>query len=308
MKKTLALIMLSVLLLTAFASCKAEKKDLHVLTLKGPTGIGMVKLIEDNPTYTVDIASAPDEVAAAVINGEFDIAAVPINLAATLYKKTNGAVKIAAINTLGVLYILENGNTINSLADLEGKKIYATGQGATPEYVLNALLKENNINCEIEFLSEHAALASKMTSGDVVLGMLPEPNVTAALSGNDKLRIAIDLTKEFEKTFEYKLAQGCIIVNAEFAKNNPKALDNFMKQYKASVEFVNSKVDEAATLCEKYEIIPKAPLAKKAIPNCNIVFIEGEEMKTMSNNIFKMLFEANPQSVGGAIPDEAIYR
>lgn len=307
MKKTLALIMLSILLLTVFASCKADKKDLHILTLKGPTGIGMVKLIEDNPNYTVDIANAPDEVAAAVINGDFDIAAVPINLAATLYKKTNGAVKIAAINTLGVLYILENGDTINSLADLEGKKIYATGQGATPEYILNALLKENNISCEIEFLSEHAALAAKMISGDVVLGMLPEPNVTAALSGNEQLRIAIDLTEEFEKTFDYKLAQGCIIVNAEFATNNAKALDSFMKKYKESVDFVNSNVDEAAALCEKYEIIPKAALAKKAIPNCNIVFIEGDEMQTMSNNIFKMLFEANPQSIGGAIPDEAIY-
>ena len=307
MKKAVIFI-LTIIFLLSFASCTAKKKDLHVLTLKGPTGIGMVKLIEDNPNYTVDIASAPEEVTAAVIKGEFDIAAVPINLAATLYKKTNGAIKIAAINTLGVLYILENGNTISSLSDLDGKKIYATGQGATPEYILKALFKENNINCEIEFLTEHAALATKMISGDIILGMLPEPNVTAALSGNDKLRIAINLTEEFEKTFNYKLAQGCIIVNTEFAKNNKNALDDFLKEYKASVDFVNTKVDEAAALCEKYEIIPKAALAKKAIPNCNIVFIDGDEMKTMSNNIFKMLFDANPQSIGGSIPDEAIYR
>lgn len=307
MKKFVTLLIVLALLIPIY-SCGAEDVNLRVLTLKGPTGIGMVKLIKDNPDYNFTISSAPDEVAAAVIKGDFDIAAVPINLAATLYKKTEGNVKVAAINTLGVLYVLENGTTINSLEDLEGKKIYATGQGSTPEYILGALLEKKGIACEIEYLTEHSALAAKMVSGDVVIGMLPEPNVTSALSGNADLRIAIDITEEWESSFGYKLVQGCIIVNTDFAEKNSKALDNFLKEYKNSVEYVNSNVDDAAALCEEYEIIPKAALAKKAIPNCNITFVDGTEMKTMGDGIFKVLFDADPKSIGGALPDEAIYR
>ncbi|HBL84149.1 MAG: hypothetical protein A2Y17_12855 [Clostridiales bacterium GWF2_38_85] len=307
MKKILAFI-LATFMIFAFSACEEEKVSLDILTLKGPTGIGMVKLMKDNPDYNFTISSAPDEIVAAVIKGEYDIAAVPINLASTLYAKTNGELQIAAINTLGVLYILENGNTINSLEDLEGKKIYATGQGSTPEYILNALLEKKGVNCEVEYLTEHTALVTQMVSGDILIGMLPEPNVTTALSSNQDLRIALDLTEEWNKLFDYELIQGCIIVNKKFAEENENTLKTFLKDYKASVDYVNANLDDAATLCETYEIIPKAALAKKAIPNCNITYIDGDEMKSMTQGIFNMLYEQNPQSIGGAIPDEAIYR
>ena len=296
---------------------KEEKPEsIRVITLAGPTGMGMAKLIEDDTNgktaynYEFTVASAPDQVSPEVIKGNYDIAAVPVNLASVLYAKTEGKLQVAGINTLGVLYMLENGNTINSVADLKGKTIYATGQGSNPEYVLRYILTKNNIDPDkdvtIEFLAEHAELATKLKNNSVAIGMLPEPQVTAATTGSE-VRIALDLTKEWDKVSEYKLVQGCIIVRKEFADKYPTALAKFLEEYKNSVDFVNTNIDEASTLIEKAGIIPKAAVAKKAIPNCNICLITGEEMKSSVSQMLKVLFEANATSVGGKLPDDEFY-
>ncbi|MEG1846508.1 MAG: MqnA/MqnD/SBP family protein [Oscillospiraceae bacterium] len=320
MKKFLALI-LSLSLVFSLAACTGktqapkEKAQIKIASLKGPTGIGTAKLMSDNEagttknSYTVSLVSDPNEVASGIIAGTYDVAACPLNLASVLYKKTNGNIQMLNINTLGVLYLLENGNTINSINDLAGKTIYATGQGATPEYVLNYILEKNGLKdkVKIEYKAQHAELATLMASGEVVIGMLPEPNVTSTIAQNKNVRIALNLTKEFEKVSGVSLAMGCLVVRKDFAEANKAAIDTFMQEYKASVEYTKTNLDETSTLCETYGIIPKAAMAKMAIPNCNITFIAKADMKKMATENLTVLMNANPQSVGGAIPGEDFW-
>lgn len=300
----------------------AQDVTLNVATLKGPTGIGMVKLMKDAKDgstankYNFTLAGAPDEITAKFMKGEFDIATVPVNLAATLYNKMKGNVQVMAVNTLGVLYILENGNSIHSISDLKGKTIYATGKGATPEYILNYLLEQNGIDPEkdvtIEYKSEHAELATLMASGKAEICMLPEPNVTSVLRENKDVHRALNLTTEWDKATEKAgkkstLAQGCIIVNKEFAQKNKGAVDKFLTEYKASVDYVTASAVDASQLVEEFGIMPKALIAELAIPNCNIIFLEGDTMKSTMQANLNVLFQANAKSIGGAMPGDDFY-
>ena len=316
MKKLLALLLTCILLCSVGCTASESPDSIRIFAMKGPTGMGMTKMINDsadgNSAYSFTIASSPDEIAAEVIKGSYDIAAVPANLAAVLYQKTDGNLMIGAVNTLGVLYILENGNTIQSISDLQGKTIYATGQASTPEYVLNYILEANKIDCKVIYLAEHAELATQMSAGSVVLGMLPVPNVTTVLAGNKDVRIALNLTEEWTKAAQKNgdssaLYQGCIVIRREFAEKYPDALKEFLKDYEASVEFVNTNHDEAASMMEAAGIIPKAAVAKKAIPDANIVYLAGDEMKAGLNGFFEVLYRFNPASVGGSLPDENIF-
>lgn len=315
MKKIVSIV-LSVLMLAAVftaSACnkqeKAQDTDIRIAALKGPTGMGMVKLIGDEyPHYKVSIEASPDALAPRFISGDVDVAAVPINLASTLYNKLNGDVVVLGVATLGVLYILEDGSEINSFADLGGKKLYATGQGATPEYILKYLLEKNNVEeYEIEYIAEHAALATMMAAGEAKIGMLPQPNVTAAMNQSDKLRIALDLTEEWNKVSDAQLVQGVVIARKAFVEANKAAVETFIKDYEASTKFVNEKVDDAAKLIAEAEILPQEGLAKKAIPNCNIKFISGADMKKAVSGMLGVLFEANPQSIGGKLPADDFY-
>ncbi len=291
-----------------------DETEIRIGTLKGPTGMGMAKLISDsaeNAQYKVELYSAPDDITADIISGDLDIAAVPVNLAAVLNKKTNGDVLIGAVNTLGVLYLLENGNTISEISDLKGKTIYATGQGSTPEYILNYILEKNGIDPEkdvtIEYLAEHAELATQLAGNSVSIGMLPEPNVTSVLMQNENVRVALDMTEEWGKVSDTDLVQGCIVVSREFAEKHESLLSKFISDYKASVDFVNNNISEAASLIAEAGIVPKAPIAEKALKRCNIVCVTGEEMKNMVKNMLSVLFEAKPASVGGELPGDDFY-
>lgn len=299
----------------------ASKTAVNIAAIKGPTGIGLTKLMEANDAgtaanaYNFTLANGPDDVVGMVTSGEVDIAAVPSNLASTLYNKTQGKVQIAAINTLGVLYILTSRDDIQTLSDLEGKTLTATGQGATPEYVLNYILKQNGLEDKvtIEYKAEHSELATLAAAGEVDLCMLPEPNVTAVLMQNENMHIALDLTKEWEKATtdagipNSQLTMGVIIVNQEFAASHPEAMTDFLAEYKQSVEAVNANAQEAGALVEQYGIMPKAAAATKAIPNCNIVMIQGQDMVDIERNFLQILFDANPKAVGGAMPSEDFY-
>ena len=319
MKKIIALLMCAVLALGILAGCSKEATPdaIRVFTLKGPTGMGMAKMIYDassNETapYQFTVAAAPDEITAEIINGNYDIAALPTNLAALLYAKTGGELMIGAVNTLGVLYVLENGNTIQSIEDLAGRTIYATGKASTPEYVLNYILAANNIQCEVIYLTEHSELATQMSAGSVVIGMLPVPNATTVLNGNKEVRIALNLTEEWEKAAEKNgddgaLYQGCVVIRREFAEKYPSAVKAFLEEYKASVDFVNNTPEEAAGVIAEVGIIPAAPVALKAIPDANIVCIVGDEMRIGLDGFFKVLYKFDPASVGGNVPDENIY-
>lgn len=319
MKKIISIILTAIIVLSALSlfSCSKEQTEVKVFALKGPTGMGMAKLMDENNNgktdnkYTFTIASSPDEITAEIIKGNYDIAAVPTNLASVLYNKTEGKIRVAAVNTLGVLYILENGDTISSINDLNGKKIYATGQASTPEYVLNYILEANGIDCEVSYLADHSELATLMISGETTIGMLPVPNATTVLAQSDA-RIAVNITEEWEKAAELNgdngaLYQGCIIINPDFISAHPEAVEDFLDEYEDSVEFVNGNKSEAAVLIEKYGIIPKAAIAEAAIPNANIVCLTGKEMANGLMGFYEVLHSFNPASVGGKLPTEDIF-
>ena len=301
------------------SSAAAKKVKINVAAIKGPTGVGMANLMKaaDDKTagndYAFQVVTDPNEIVGKISNGDVDIAAVPTNLAASLYAKTNGKVKMLAVNTLGVLYIMENGETVKAVEDLKGKTIYSTGQGANPEYVLRYLLTKNGLepgkDVTIEFLAENEELNTKLVSGDISLALVPEPNVTAVQAQKAELRVALDIYDEWNKTAgdDSKLMMGCVIARKEFIEEHPEAVKAFLNEYKTSIEKASSDLEGTAALCETYGIIPKAVLAKKAIPRCNLTYIDGNAMMEQIKGYFDVLFEANPKSLGGALPDESFY-
>lgn len=293
----------------------APDKKVSVMALKGPTAMGMVKMMDGNESYDFSITGAIDEVTPALIQGEADIAAVPANLSSVLYNKTEGKVKVIAINTLGVLYIVENGDSVQSVGDLKGKTIYASGKGATPEYALNYILTENGIDpakdVTIEWKSEHTECLAAVASSENGIALLPQPFVTTAQMKSDNLRVALDLTKEWDALQEGResasaMLTGVVVARADFIEENPEAVASFLAQYKESVAFVNENLEEGSALIEKYDIIPAA-VAKKAVPACNIVCIDGAEMKEKLSGYLSVLFEQNPKAVGGALPADDFY-
>ena len=299
---------------------------IKVAAIKGPTGMGMVNMM-DNDTYDFTLTSDPTEVAMLLATGKVDIAACPLNLAANLYKKTNGGVQMLAINTLGVLYLVTNGETVNTLSDLNGKTIYATGQGATPEYILADLLAANGVTAvQVEYLSEHSELAAKVATGDCKIAVLPEPFVTVATNKNSAATVALSLTDVWNDAHpESRLAQGCVVARKAFIDSNPDGVAAFLADARSSVEYVNTNplaasakmvlqeiVDESlfsipADTAEKKQDSAKTQKANEVIGRCNIVLIEGAEMQQIADENYKVLFAADPTSVGGALPDGALY-
>lgn len=315
MKRIVAMITAAVMLfsLAAFAACSKKQDDteIRIAALKGPTGMGMVKLADKQnyPNYTVSIEASPDALNPRIISGEVDVAAVPVNLASVLYNKLDGDISVLAVSTLGVLYVVEAGSEVNSVADLAGKTVYATGQGATPEYILNYLLDKNGVagSVEVNYIGEHAALATMLADGSAEIGMLPEPNVTSTLAGNDDLRIALNLTEEWNKVCSTELVQGVVIARKSFVNEHPEAIEQFLREYEKSSAFVNENIDEAAKLIVDAGILGNVEIAKKAIPNCNISFSKGEAMHKAVEGMLAVLFEANPKSIGGKLPDKDFY-
>ena len=314
MKKILS-VMLVVMMLMG-VSAMAENTLPRVAAMKGPTAMGMVKMMNDNPdAYQFEIQAAIDVVTQKLVKGEVDIAAVPANVASVLYNNTKGKIQVLAVNTLGVLYIVENGDSVKSVEDLKGKTIYASGKGATPEYALNYLIEENGLKNDvtIEYKAEHAECLAALLANEGSVAMLPQPFVTTAQMKNDKIRIALDMNKEWEalqadKEAKSALLTGVVVARTEFVQNNPQAVADFLDLYHQSVEYTNANVEEAAKLIgsETYNIIPEA-VAKIALPYCQIVCIEGAEMQEKLSGYLSVLFAQNPSAVGGQLPDEAFY-
>lgn len=296
------------------------KPVLRVGTLKGPTGFGMLQLMDradadaaDN-TYEFSVVGNPNELVTKMTTGELDAAAIPSNLAATLYNKTQGQVQLAAINTLGVLYLVTDGTVVEDVSSLQGQTVYSSGQGAVPEYAWNYILSAHGLakSVQTEYLSEHAELASRLIAGKISMAVLPEPFVTQVAQKKPSLTVALDLTKEWDKATELLgggdsvLTMGALVVRKEFAEENAEAFDHFLAEYKASVQYVTENPKEASLLSETYDIMPAA-VAEKAIPNCNIVFLEGDDMKSKTSDFLQVLFDSNPQAVGGELPQDDFY-
>lgn len=314
-KKLLTMIAAAAIAITT-AGCGSKPADINVAVIKGPTGVGMVSLMDSaangkaSNNYTFTVASAPTEVVPLIATGEVDIAAVPTNLAATLYKKTNGNVRMLAVNTLGVLHILEKGDSVNSVADLKGKTLITSGQGSNPEYILRYVLEKNGLDPDkdltIEFVASNDEITAALVSGKADLAMIAEPAATSVLKKAEGFRRALDISAEWDKVSDSGLMMGCVVVRADFLAENEDAVKAFLKEYEKSIKACDD-VDATATLCEEQGIIPAAAVAKEAIPNCNITFVSGKDMQTGVTEYFKVLFDGNPASIGGELPPDDLF-
>lgn len=310
MKRILVYIMV---LLSAFMLSAGE---VDVAALRGPTSMGLVKLMEESEngftdnSYSFTLEGAPDAIVPLLVKGDIDAAAIPGNLASVLYNNTKGQIEVVAINTLGVLYIVENGDSIQSVDDLRGRTIYSAGKGSTPEYALQYILSSNGLEVGkdvfIEWKSEHAECVAALKADKNGCAMLPQPFVATAMMQDSNIRIALDLNDLWEEKVGSVLITGVTVVRKDFASENPETLQAFMEDYASSVEYAQCDVPGAAALIGKYGIVPeKAALA--ALPYCRISFITGEEMKEALSEYLSILYDANPKSVGGALPDDGFY-
>ena len=293
--------------------------EINLYVLSGPTGIGAMNLWaasdagDTKNTYHITMPGANDEVVAALSKGDADIAAVATNLAATLYNKTDGGVTVLAVNTLGVLSLLSNGQEVNAVSDLKGKTVYAPGQGANPEYILRYVLTGNGLDPDkdvtLQFVGEGSELLTVWQSDPEAVILAPQPVATSILMQNENAKTLFDMTEEWDKIAggDSTLMMGCVIVRNEFLQANPGAVELFLQEYAASIEKAQSDVEGTAALCEQYGLIPKAALAQKAIPSCGLTFVTGAEMKTGLSGYLQVMFDANPKSVGGALPGDNFY-
>lgn len=291
----------------------------RVGSLKGPTSMGLVQLMDKNTgssalcDYEFTMVTAADELLGKVASGDLDIALVPANVASVLYNKTEGGISVIDINTLGVLDIVASDDSIKSIADLKGKTLYLTGKGTTPDYVIRYLMEGNGLtesDITLEYKSEAAEVAAVLKEQPDAIGMLPQPFVTAACAQNENLKIVLDLTEEWKAIQGEggsQLVTGVTVVRNAFLEEYPDAVTLFLAEHQESAAFANETPDKASELIAAAGIIEKAPVAKKALPYCNITCITGEEMKTALSGYLQVLFEQDAKSVGGKLPDDGFY-
>ena len=292
-----------------------DRTQVDFMVLSGPTGVGAAKLLSDNDAgttlnaYNAEVVTENGQIQTALTSGEVDIAAIATNVAANLAAQSDGSIQMLAVNTLGVLYILDKNVGVTSLADLSGKTIYATGKGANPEYILNYLLTQNGVDpatdVTIEWLTAEE-VSAKMISSDSAVCMLPVPAATALMAKDSAVKQAISLSDAWDELGNGSLAMGCVVARSDFVEEHPEAVDAFLTEYAASIAYVNEHPEEAAALIEQYGIVPKAAVAKAAIPQANMVCLTGDELKGISD-YYEVLYAADPTSIGGAIPDDNFY-
>ena len=319
-RKMLILAVMAVLLLGALAGCgqREEPAAVRVGGLKGPTSMGLVFLREQAQSgqaaqeYEFTMAVAADELLPLMIKGELDIALIPANVASVLYNKTDGGVSVIDINTLGVLYLVSGDNTIDSMESLRGRTVYLTGKGTTPDYVLQYLLRANGIDpseCTLEYRSEATEVAALLAEQPQAAGLLPQPFVTVACAQNEELDVVLDMNQQWNlaQGEGSSMVTGVTVVRNAFLQEHPGAVQSFLEEHAASVRAIQEDPDKGAQLVVAAEIITKEPIARKAIPQCNITYIDGEEMRQALSGYLQVLFEQDPASVGGKVPGEDFY-
>ena len=328
MKKIVSILLALLMLVLPLAACDqqnedkeqsdAEKTVVRLAGMKGPTSIGLVGLLEEDEKettkndYEFSLHGAASEIVPKLTKGELDIAAVPANLASTLYNNTEGEIKLLAVNNLGVVYIVAKNEEIASVADLKGKTIFATGKGSTPEIALDYILTQNGIDPDndvtVEYRDEASAILPELQKNESAIALLPQPYVTVAASKVEGLKVVLDLNEEWEKLNpDCGLVTGVIVVRKQFAEENPDAVKAFLDEYKASVETVLEDIPNAAALVAKHGIFDNAAVIEKAIPKCNLTFISGEDMKAPVSKYLGVSYEQNPKSIGGKLPEDDFY-
>lgn len=319
MKKTTLCALAAAITAMIGTTVYASEDAVHIGSLKGPTSMGIVSMMEKseagetNFDYEFTMATAADELLAGIISEDLDIAMVPANVASVLYAKTQGGIHVIDVNTLGVLSLMECGGTIQSVSDLAGKTVYLTGKGTSPDYVLQYLMTENGLSAEdvtLEYKSEPTEVVSILSQDDTAIGLLPQPFATSAAMQNENLQTALDLTQEWEKVQGENgssLVTGVTIVRNGFLTEHEDAVQDFLSEHEISAAYTNENPADAAELIAAKEIVAKAPIAERAIPSCNITCIEGEKMKTALEGYLKVLYDFDPASVGGSLPDDDFY-
>ncbi len=314
---TMALLMLVPMVLSSCAKDPDAELEMKIYALNGTTALGMAQMIDkaknntDTMNYNITLHASADAITGAITGGECAIAALPTNVAAKLYKASEGKLQLLALNTLGVLYLLDTEGTVQSLNDLKGKTVYLPGAGSNPEFITAALLQSAGIGAEVTLdttsYPSPDALQAAIIAGKAPLAVLPEPKVTVVTTQKSEVKVALDLTKEWEAiNGENTLVQGCLVVNTAFAEEHPAEVKQFLADYKASVEYISAGSEDAVNMIVNAGILPKAAIAKKALPKCNLCFIAGEDMKPVMKTFCEKLFAFNPASVG-AVPDDGFY-
>ena len=289
---------------------------LRIGSLKGPTTMGIVNMMKDSEegkttgNYEFEMATQPDELASKLVAGDLDIALLPANLASVLYNKTEGGISFVDINTLGVLYCVTGDESVKTVADLAGKTVITTGQGATPEYSIRYLLDKNEVtDCTLDFKSEATEVAAVLENDPTSIAVLPQPFVTSLLIKNENVKIAFSLADEWENLSERsQLITGVTVVRNEYLDEHVDEVENFIDEHVASVVAATSDEERTAELIAEYGIIEKKEIAKAALPNCNIVCITGEAAGEILEGYLETLFEQDPKSVGGQLPDNDFYK
>ena len=311
MKRLLSLF-LCLLLVLSLASCAQKSDSVRIGVLKGPTGLGASYLMEQNEqnlsknTYEFTVAGSADELTGRLLSGDLDLAALPTNVIASLSNKSGGEIVALGVNTLGVLYVLENGNSVHTVSDLAGKTVTAAGQGTTVEYILSAILAGNSVETDVVWTAEHAETATLALAGNADLIVLPEPMVTSTMLKNSDLRIALSLTDEWNALGYGVLPMGGFAVRKAFLNEHPDQVANFVDEYGDSVDFINMNTADGAVLAEKFDIIAAA-VAEKAAPQCNMVWLFGDGYRASYKEFLTVLYEQNPASIGGALPGDDFY-
>ena len=291
----------------------------RVASLKGPTSLGLLFLMdkankgETANTYEFRMATGADEILPLMVKGDLDIALIPANVASILYHKTQGGVEVIDINTLGVLYMVSGEDGLADFTDLKGKTIYLTGKGTTPDYVLQYLLNANGMSVDdvtLEYKSEATEVASVLAEDPTAIGLLPQPFVTAACMQNDALKVIFDLNEEWNKVqgaSGSSMVTGVTVVRKEFLEENEEAVKDFMEEHNASAEAINADPATGAALAVEAQIVAKEPIAQKAIPDCNITYMDKAEMKQALSGYLDVLFHQDSQSIGGGLPESDFY-
>lgn len=295
----------------------AKPLDVVVATLKGPTGISMIKMIDGAPTLgdgvkvKYDVYSAPEELTAKLVAKQVDFATIPTNQAALLYNKMPDY-QLAATSIWGVMYIVSSGEKVESVTDLKGKTICLSGKGNTPDIALRYILEANKLDPEkdvkLEYIAEHSEVAAKFVSGLVKHVLLPEPFATGAIMKLKGAKTTVDLQKEWAKASgNSEFPQTCLVVRSEFAKNNPDVVQNLLNRYKESIDWVNANLDEAGKLVEKNNLGLNAVAVKMSIPRCNMKYVSAEDSKNAVNLFLGVILKYNSQFVGGKLPGENFF-
>lgn len=325
MKKFISILLVSLIAFSVFAQGAKEGADLsflngkenvsvRVTALKGPTGMGLVSLMDKSESgavngneYTFELIGAPSEIPAKLLKGESDIAAIPANLASVIYNNSNGKVEVLAVNTLGVLYLIGSGDEITDLSTLNGKTIYASGKGSTPEYALMYILEQAGVKANVEWKSEHAECVAAILNDSNAVALLPQPFATTAMLKNSSLHAILDLNKAWASYSDGSaLVTGVVVARKAFIQEHKDAVDQFLLDYAASTTFANENVKDAAKLVGKYNIVPEN-VASIALPKCNIVCITGTEMKEKLSGYLEVLYSQNAKAVGGKLPLDDFY-